>query len=139
MSLVSVRPHFRNAMILLGYEEHTDAIDFENIPSTILDDAFMMDTQPISSGSANQRAHEFDYGLVLRVFKRGFSDPVALYDEADEDIETILTSLLAPINRLSAEIKDIIPESINKIPLSASDDNDLIIEFNFTVKIIMCF
>jgi len=139
MSFVSVRPHFRSRMIGLNYTEHTDAVDFENVAATLLDNSFHMETSPISGAAANQRDHKFDYSMVLRVFKRGFADPVSMYDDADQDIEDILSDLLSPANRLGIDIKDIIPESINKLPLSNSNDNDLIIEFNFTVKIIMCF
>lgn len=139
MSIASVRPYFRTRLENLGYSEHTDAIDFDNIPSTILDDSFQLETSSISGEPANQLHHEFDYSVVLRVFKRGFNDPVEAYDAIDEDIETILADILSPSTRLGTDIKDIVPISIAKIPLSASDDNDIILEFNFTVTLIMCF
>lgn len=139
MSFAVIRPFFRSRLEALGYTEHADAVDFSNIPSNLLSETFQIESLPISGGPANQRAHEFDYGLILRVFKRGFADPVTAYDSADSDIGLILSDLLAPSVRLGVDIKDIVPLSISKIPLSGSDDNDLIIEFNFSVKVILCF
>lgn len=135
----SVRPFFRTRLEGLGYTEHVDAVDFSNIPKTLLDDSFQMETNNITSGPANQLAHDFDYGIVIRVFKRGFGNPVEAYDEADQTIETILSDILNVSNRLGSEIKDIVPVSIDKIPLSASVDNDIILEFSFVVKLLMCF
>lgn len=139
MSIASVRPFFRTRLEGLGYTEHTDAIDFQNIPSTVLEDSFQLETNAISGEPANQINHDFDYSVVLRVFKRGFVDPVEAYDAVDEDIETILADLLSPAVRLGTSIKDIVPLTINKLPLSVSDDNDIILEFNFNVILIMCF
>lgn len=139
MSFSNVRPFFRTRLEALGYTEHTDAIDFQNIPSTILDDTFQLETDTIAGGSANQRAHDFDYSVTLRVFKRGFSNPVNASDDLDTIIETILTDLLDPANRLGVNIKDIVPTNITKNELSNSDDNDFFIEFNFDVRLILCF
>lgn len=139
MSFSAVRPFFRNRLETLGYTEHPDAIDFGNVPSTLLDETFQLETEIIGGTTSDQTTHEFDYSVTLRLFRRGFADPVTAHDTADSDIDTILNDLL-PINiRNGTAIKDISPVNINKIPLSVSDDNDLIIEFNFNVKLILCF
>ena len=137
--IASVRPFFRDRLENLGYEEHLDAVDFNNVASKVLDDTFQLETNSITGEPANQLDHNFDYGLTLRVFKSGFRDPVSAYDEVDGIIDNIYGDLLSPSVRLGTNIKDIVPISVDKIPLSGSDDNDIILEFNFIVRLIMCF
>ena len=57
----------------LGYEEWQDGFNFNNIPETILDQAYHVGPAEISGGVANQLDHKFDYDLTLRVFKKGFN------------------------------------------------------------------
>lgn len=122
-----MRPFFRDRMKALGFKEHEDGFNFENIPSTTLDNSFHIESGEIGGGPASQRVHTFTYLINLRFFRRGFRKPGEAIDKSDATIQTILSDILSPANRLGSDIKDIVPGSISREPLSATNDNAIII------------
>lgn len=140
MSFQSVRPFFRARLKAIGFEEHPDSVDFQNIASTNLKKAFQLSTSSITGGAATQIAHNFDYGLTLRVFAKGSGrNNSKTFDLADELIDDIFQALLPASVRLGTVIKDIVPDSVSKNPLSGSNDYDVEIEISFTVKLLNCY
>ena len=137
--LSSVRPLFRTQLEGLGYEEHRDAFNFDNIGDSIINDSFHLETTSISSLPANQIAHDFAYNITLRVFKRGYNDPATLLDEIDQVAQDIYGALLDPAIRLGTDIKDIVPDGYQPLPYAPSNDNTMILEMNFTAKLLVCF
>lgn len=139
MALSSVRTLFRQRLEGLGYREHRDAFNFENIGANILDDSFHLETGSVASFAANQLAHDFEYGITVRIFKRGYSDPATLLDEIDQIAQDVYSDILAPGIRLGTEIKDIVPNSYQPLPYDASNDNSIILEMSFTARVLLCF
>ena len=139
MSLTVVRPFLRDRMEALGFDEHRDAFNTDNIASTIMDNTFHMETGTISSEAANQIDHDFDYPIVLRVFKKGFRNTVEAYDAIDQTAQDILEDLLDPEVRLGTAIKDIVPDTILSVELDSTNDNIIVLEMSFTFKLIQCF
>jgi len=139
MSLVSVRQYFRDRMDSLSYSEWTDGFNFVNIPSTILNRSYHLEVGTISSNAANQHVHEFSYPITLRLFLKGYRDPSAAIDDSIVEIESIYSNVLSPTNRYSISIKDVVPNSVSVIPLDASNDNSIIVQFEFDTKIVMKF
>ena len=135
MAISSVRPYFRARMKALNFKEHKDGFNFNNVPSTLQDKTFHIDSGDLTIGSANQLTHEIDYKVTVRVYKRGFRDPNAALDAVDQTTETILTEILKPSNRLGTDIKDVVPDAIRKVPLDNSNDNAIILEMDFTAKL----
>lgn len=136
----AVRPFFRSRLESIGLVEHEDSVDFENIGSTILDKSFQLDTQNATGEAAVNVAHPFDYGLTLRVFLRGQGRTNSkTFDEADQLVDRVLQVILDPAARLGQTIKDIIPNSVAKTALSGSNDNDLVVEFQFTIRLLGCY
>jgi hypothetical protein len=132
MSFVDTKNLVVERMTLLGFKEWRDGFNSENIPSTLLDGSFHFEYGPISSGPANQRAHQFTMSFTIRVFFKGYRDPYQGIDESLVDADEILAELLSPQIRLSQPcIKDIRPVSIQPIPLQNTNDNALILEMNF--------
>ena len=140
MALVDVRPYMRSIMDGLDYSEWKDGFNSENIPSTIIDGSYHLATGTITGSTANQQIRTFDYTLVTRVFFKGFRDPAGAIDDALGAADTILASALADASRLSqANIKDIIPNTIQVLPLEASNDNSVILEMDFSFNIYECY
>jgi hypothetical protein len=135
MSLSQVRSLFRTRLDGLGYREWPDGFNFENIPDTILDRSYHIETGLISGTSANQTVHNFSYSISLRVFLKGYRDPAAAIDDAVSQAETILADILSPSVRLSTTIKDIVPDTITVEPFDISNDNDVILKMDFTADI----
>lgn len=139
MSLSAVRSYFRDRLDGLGFTEWTDGFNVANIPQTISDETYHLETGFIDSGTANQLTHRFDYSITVRVFFDGFNNPAAAIDRAIASSETILADVLDPANRLGLDIKDISPESITVAPRDESNDNDVILIMEFNADIICDF
>lgn len=137
--LVEVRDHFRDVLNTLGLREWPTAFSYDNIPSTILTDSYHMTIDPIVSGPSNHQVHKFDYPLTLRVFLKGFRDESESVDAAVKVGQDILCAVLQSSSRLGDTIKDIVPNSMQPIPLSGSNDNSIIIELSFTAKVFIIF
>lgn len=135
MSLTNVKPYFRTRLDTLNYVEWPDGFNFENIPSNLLDRAYHLTIGSITSGPADNKRHIFTMPIVARIFLKGFVDPAAKIDDAVSQAETILASLLSIDDRLGTDIKDIVPDAIDIVPLDGSNDNHLILEMNFTAVI----
>lgn len=139
MSFADVRPFFRTRLEGLGYVEHEDVVDDANVASSLLDESFILLTDAITGLPADLTTHEFDYSVILKIYRRGFADAIEAYDTADSDIDTVLADILDPAVRNGTTIKDIVAVSINKLPLSGENDNDVLIEFSFSIKLINCY
>jgi hypothetical protein len=98
-----------------------------------------METGFITASEANQIVHSFDMPVTIRVYKKGYVDILSAYDEAHSDMDTILADILDPLVRIGTIIKDVVPDSIQPLPLDDSNDNVIIIEFNFTAKLELCY
>ena len=136
MSLAAVRPFFRTRMNSLGFSEHTDAFDDTNRAQKKLDKLYRIEVGGVSGSVANSQVHQFDIDVSLVITLHGVgAKNVALADRSMQVAQDVLAEILA--NRTNADIKDIIPGAITITPYSASDDNDLILNMDFTC-IIYC-
>lgn len=141
MGLADVRPFFRERLEGLGYTEHNQPFEPDEVGANIVDGAFHIETGTISTGPANQRSHTFDYPLTIRIYKTGYSDILEAYDAALEGADTILADLLQPSVRLGnvVGIKDIIPNSVQPTALNATNDNVVVVVMVVTARLELCF
>ncbi len=138
MGLSDVRAYFRTSMESLGYNEWRDGFNAENIPSTLLDNSFHIVSGDITP-TVNHQGHEFDCPITIRIFKKGFLDPVSAIDESYIDVETIYAEILSPANRLTVDVHDVVPTGISVNPLTLQNDNAAVVEINFNAKTFMRF
>lgn len=139
MSLASVRPFFRDRLEGLGFEEHIEPFQPNQIGETIVDDTFHISTGSIVSSFANQRVHSFDFPITVRIYKKGFVDLLEAYDDIHSTADDVLSDLLDPTVRLGTVIKDIVPESIDVLPMDETNDNILYLEMAFTARLELCY
>ena len=139
MSLTAVRTLFRERLEGLGYEEHPEPFQPNQIAETLVDRSFHMETGTIVSGAANQTVHDFEFPITVRVYSKGYDDLLAAYDNAHEIADTILTDLLDQNVRLGDPVKDIVPDSVNIEPMDLTNDDILVIVLAFTAKLELCY
>lgn len=139
MSLTAVKAYFETRLDALNYHEWDDAFNIENIPDTLVDKAYHVEFNSISSSGTSHKVHEFDFPVTVRVFLKGFRDVDAAKDDAVVQYESILGGVLAPANRLGTAIKDIVPNNMVLLPIAQSNDNDIILEMTFTAKVMCVF
>ena len=140
MSNISkVRPLFRTMLEGLNYVEHVSEFDAENIPSSVRDKSYHIKSGDLSGAPSNQQANVFIYPITLTIFSEGYRDTSSAIDGADVIRESIFTTILNPTNRLGVNIKNIEPTSSSIATIDESNDNSLVIEFNFECIIYECF
>lgn len=139
MALTDVRNYFRNRMYALGYNEWTDEFNIENIPSTILDKTYHVESGDIASTASNHQPHRFDCPVTIRLFLKGYDNPVSAVDDAYVHCEDVLAEVLLPANRLSDDIHDVQPVNIAVEPLTASNDNSVVLVITFNAITFMKF
>lgn len=132
MSISNVRPFYKNRLEILGFTHWADGFNFENIPSTILDNAFHIEVNPSDAGVINQHAQFIDMPVTVRVFRKGFVDVSAGIDSALLDVENIICDILLPSIRLGSDIKNVVFDGFSVNPLADSNDNAIMLELNFT-------
>lgn len=139
MALSAVRTLFRERLEGLGFTEHDQPFQPNQIGETIIDDSFHMETGTISSSFANQIVHSFDFPIIIRVYKRGFVDLLTAYDDIHQTADDIYNDLLHPDIRIGTDIKDIVPDTMDIVPVDASNDNILVLELVFTARLELCY
>lgn len=134
-----VRTFFRTRLEGLGYREHDQPFQVTQIGENIQDNSFHMETGLITSAEANQAIHSFLYPITIRIYRKAYQDVLSAYDDVHEEMDSILTDILEPSVRIGTVIKDIVPDSIQPLPLDDTNDNVIIIELNFTAKLELCY
>ena len=140
MSLFGVRSLFRERLEGLGFEEHDQPFQPNQIGETVVDGSFHLSTGTITTGPANQRSHSFSFPINVKVYKRGFVDLLEAYDDIHQTADAVLADLLSPTVRLgSPGILDIVPDSIEIQPIDETNDNIMYVELSFTAKLELCY
>lgn len=132
MSVVEVRTYFRNAMDGLGHIEWQDGFNFSNIPDNILDRSYHITSGRISGDIIAHRPMKLSSEVALRLFVKGYSGPQAAIDQALAYGEDILCEVLATENRAGTVIININFVDMAVNPVADSNDNDVVLEMNFT-------
>jgi hypothetical protein len=134
-----LRPFFRTELLALNFKEWKDAFNVTNIPSTILNNSFHIESvQGARRDEYNALDQPFNFDVTIRVFKKGYRTPADSIDECMTACEAITARILASDKRIGAGIKNIFLESINITPIAASNDNAAVLEITFTCFIIIC-
>lgn len=145
MSLAVVRPYFRNIIDTLstgqglGYVEHRDAFNYNNIPGTELDQAYHLETGAIVNIAVDQLTYTIQFPVTVRLFRRGYNDTVQAHEDLIADTDSILAAILDPANKLDGTLFNVIPGSINYVQLSFDNDNWIVGEITFQAITKLCF
>ena len=136
MSFTAVRDYFRVRMDSLDHKEHKDGFNFENIPETIQDRAYHIESGPYTGNSQDQTVLDANADVTIRLFLLGFRDPAAAIDSGISLGEAAVCDIIDPknANGVTAGIKNVNFLSMQLLPRDASNDNSVIVEMSFTVR-----
>lgn len=139
MSFSQSRSYFRQRANSLSLKEWKDGFNFDNIPSTVLDKSYHIETGPIVGVKLNQNDQEANAQVNVRIFQKGFRDPASAIDSVMQLSETFIKECLVPSNRLtqSLGVKNVVFENMLIEQIAASNDNAVIANLQFRVLIIL--
>jgi hypothetical protein len=126
-------------MEALGYIEWRDGFNTEDIPATLIDNSFHIESGEIAPTASSHQVYEFDCPVTIRVYLKGFLDPVSAIDDAYTAVEAIYSGLLLSSNRHGTTVQDVKPLSLKVSPLTLQNDNAVLVEINFNAKTFMGF
>ena len=137
MSLANVLGYARTRMKVLGFIEHDDANNDENIGRTALDDSFQLELNTFTGDGENQDNLQILSPFTLKVFRNIRRDTNTSRDEGIVIMDTIIDDFIKASNRLTVTgIKTIVLDSGKIERASESNDNAFTITLEFTALVI---
>lgn len=133
-----VLPYFRSRMKVLGRTEWDDP-DFETVPKPRLSTAFhLIADNTIQGVSNNQDSQNINCPITLRIFFAPGLKGTRIRDEAMQYADVVLTDLLKAKNRLNwTGVKNVLFKTLRVEPLAESNDNGVILNFEFTAVVMI--
>lgn len=139
MSMTACKTYFRTQANAIGLKEWKDGFAFDNIPKSIFDKSYHLESGPAAGVKLNQNDQEINFQVTVRIFVKGFRDPASGIDTAIGLTEDLLEQALAPATRLTQTtgIKQVTFESANFEPPIGDNDNLVIASVQFRVLTIL--
>lgn len=132
--LTKVIPYFRTKLESLGYAEHLDEYDEDNIANTIIDKTYSVRPGTLSSSRSNSLDFEWTFPIDVTLWFNGYGRPSDAVDGSLESIENFLDVILDQANRFDiAGLREIYPTNIDLSPLSVSNDTIIKAKVGFVV------
>lgn len=141
MSLQAVRPYISAKMSALGYVEHIDPFNDENIPSSLLDNGFHQRFTTIIGIDKNQASQGIEAGVELKIFFKGFRSPDDALTQSIIQAEDVVAELSAFKNYANNAdpILSVLLDSMDFQPYSdGSNDNIVQVTINLRIVVYIC-
>jgi hypothetical protein len=124
----------------LGYHEHTDGFNRNNIPETLLNLAYHILPGSVQGGPVSHTHQDTNTEVNIGVFFRGYRNSSEAIDAALLAMDTIIKDCCKIANRTNtgAGIFNVVFEGAELSPLSSDEnENTVIVEMLFTVNVKM--
>ena len=124
-------------MVALGFKEWKDGFNTDNIPSTIADKSFHLDTRAGVGIKLNQNDQEVNFDVNVKLFRKGFRDPASAIDQVLSDCQSIIVESCKASNRLTGNLKNVVFSGATIDPIADSNDNFVVLTMTFTAFVII--
>lgn len=131
--MILIRKYFVDRCKAIGLTEWTDAFNYENIPSNLINYSFFIES-PVFEGvkAISNYDQEINCRVEVKFFIKGYRTPKEAMDKAIEKSEALLKEVLKPTNRLGQCLKNVVFNSVNVEPFAGSNDNLIMVTASFT-------
>jgi hypothetical protein len=138
MSLQAIRPYISARMAGLGYVEHTDPFNDENIPSSLLDNGFHQSFVSILGADKTNASQGVEATVEVKAFFKGFRNPEEALTQSIVQAEEIIADVSAFKNYSNNldPILSVLLESLSFEPYSV-ESNDNIVQVTITFRIVV--
>lgn len=141
MSLQAIRPYVTARLEGLGYAEHIDPFNDENIPSSLLDNGFHQLILSITGADKTNSSQGLDVSVQVKVFFKGFRNPEEALTQGIEKSEEIISevTMFKNFQGLAKPITGVFLDSLNFEPYDeGSNDNIIQAVFVFRFLVYTC-
>lgn len=139
-SLGGIRPYFRTHFKALGFTEHEDGFNINNIPETVLDKSFHIGAPVVVGGPVSHTHQDTNSEVNVAVFFRGYRSTTEAIDEAMVAMDTIIKRCCTIKNRtqggggvFNVVFEDGTPQELS----SEENENTVFVNMRFTVRVLM--
>jgi hypothetical protein len=138
MSLQAIRPYVSARMAGLGFVEHTDPFNDENIPSSLLDNGFHQSFVSILGIDKTQASQGLEASVQIRAFFKGFRNPEEALTSSIIKAEDIVSDVTAFKNYADNDepIMAVLLDSMAFEPYSL-ESNDNIVQVTIVLRFIV--
>lgn len=133
--LANIIPAFVGVMESEGYRRSSDAFDPINIPETILDRTFWLSAAFTDEIKTNQADLELQMDIIVRFYVKGYNNPIEALDAGIARSEQLILKFLEPGFRYANQaFRNVVLDSMQPVPLTATTDHSIVIEMRFIVE-----
>lgn len=138
MSLQAVRPYISDRMSGLGYVEHLDPFNSENIPASLLDGGFHQQFIGINGANKNNESQGLEVTAEVKCFFKGFRSPEDAVNQSVINAEYIIADLTKFENysNLDPAINAVFIDSVSIDPYD-NEGNDNIIQLTLVFRFVV--
>lgn len=135
MSIQAIRPYISSRMAGLGYVEHTDPFNDENIPASLLDHGFHQSFISLLGIDKTQASQGIEASCQIKVFFKGFRNPEEALTQSIVNAEDIIADLTAYKNYVdyADPIMSVLLDSLSFDPYSV-ESNDNIVQVTIILR-----
>lgn len=137
MSLRVIRGWFKDHLERLGFEEHEDGFNTDNIGEVDLDRVFHTRIRSILGAGINHTDQRTESDVELRVFFKGNRNASLAMDDAILEVERIVKECCNIKSRTSDGILNVVFERASLDPRGEDNDNSVLVTFDFTVSVLI--
>jgi hypothetical protein len=136
MSLGSVFPYIQNKMESIGYTEHSDEFDLDNVASTILDKSFSIQLGEFSASVASQLDYEWSIPISLYVYLNGYQRPSDAMTDAINKASVAMDEIIDVGDRYTQTgIRNIKPTSLDFKKYAQDADHIIVIKIGLEATV----
>ncbi len=134
----AIRPYVSKQMESVGYVEHIDPFNDENIPANLLDDAFHQMFLPINGTEKTNSSQGLSVPVQVKKFTKGYRTPEEALTQSIIEAEEIIAAMVTFGNysQNTPKITSVLLDSLNFEPYSEESNDNVIVSvfvFNFIV------
>ena len=141
MSLSQVRTYFNQEIIKVSPDrsEWRDAFNIENVPRTLLNKRYHIDTTSVASSPQSDHHVEDNFAVTVTIWKQGFNEVATALDELLDEAHCIRMQLINPrnVNDFAGDIDRV--DSVSIEPTAFDDSNDNIVQMDMIFNVVLFF
>jgi len=134
--MTTILPYFRQRLNQFGLVEWPDVFNFENVPSTELNERYHLDIGTVTLDSRNQLCMSMATTVTVRVWVKAFNELIEKRETALALAKSIMLDLsdFRNCTTHSDELKNVVSSAFDLVPISDDNDNVFRLEMQFSVN-----
>lgn len=137
MSLQKARTYFKTHMKNIGYTEHLDGFQDDNLGEINLNKAFHIRVNSVEGGAINQLDQRTTTNIIMSTYYKGLRNADEANQTALKEVEKVLKECVNITNRTSDGILNVVFNRAEVRPVSDTNAIHCVIDYDFDITIMI--